>query len=99
MHNPRAQGIATLGKDLSTPKESVDESATRVSCAGVDGHPRSFVYGDNVVIFVENFEGDGFGFGAHGGPSLRIDGNLLAGAKAMRAFRRLTVYKHQACID
>jgi len=31
VHNPWAQSVATRGKDLSTPEESVDEGATRVS--------------------------------------------------------------------
>jgi len=68
-------------------------------CAGVNGHPRRFVYGDNVVIFVENVEGNGFGFGAHGGPSLCVDRNPLAGPQAMRALRRLAVYKYQTYVN
>src|SRR6266852_6952870 len=48
MHDSRPQRIAGLRKRLPAPKERVDERAGDVSRAGVNGHARGLVDGDDV---------------------------------------------------
>src|SRR5881394_1743648 len=62
MNDAWSQRIATLRERLATAEKSVDERAARVPCSGVDGHASWLVNDDEVVVFVENVERDGFSF-------------------------------------
>ena len=67
MNDAGAEGVATLRKGLAAAEQGVDEGPVGVPCPGVDGHAGGFVDGEEVVVFVENFEGDFFGFGLERG--------------------------------
>jgi hypothetical protein len=100
MYDSRAQRMATRGKGQAAAKKRVDQSARYVSRARVDGHSGRLVDGNDVFVFVKDFEGDGFGFGGDGGPLVDFDDYVFVAAKAQRAFSgRLAVDAHVAFLD
>ena len=52
-----------------------------IASAGVYSHSGGFVDGDYVVVFVEDVEGDRFGFGANRRTRLDLDGHEFAARK------------------
>src|SRR5436309_5238084 len=88
MHDSGAQPIAALGQLEPPSKQRVHQSARDVSGAGVDGHSRGAVEGDDVFIFVEHFERDGFGSRSDRRALENLDGDFLASAKMQRSFAR-----------
>jgi len=83
MHYAGAEGVATLGESLAAAEESVDQGAARGAGAGVHGHSGGFVDGDDVGVFIEDVERNGFGFGAQRRARLNLDLNALASAEAV----------------
>ena len=67
MDDAGAKDVAALRERLAAAEKRVDERAFVVAGAGVDDHAGGFVDGEDVVVFVEGFERDGFGFGRMGG--------------------------------
>src|SRR5229473_4861905 len=78
-----AEGVGTLGEGLAAAAEGVDQGAAGDTGASVHGHAGGLVDGDDVGVFVENVEGNGFGFGAERGARLDSDLDALAATKAM----------------
>ena len=99
MNDAGAKGVAGLRERLAAAEEGVDERAGGVAGAGVDGHAGGLVDGDDVVVFVENVERNGFGFGAERRARLRIDGDFFAAVEAVRAFGGLAVDEDEAAVD
>ena len=52
---------------MAAPEQRVDERATVISGPGVDGHAGGLVDSDEVVVFVEDVEGNVFGLRFEGG--------------------------------
>jgi hypothetical protein len=99
MDDAGAEGVAALGEGLAAAEERVDQSAAGIASAGVDGHAGGLVDGDEVVIFVEDFEGDGFGLGARSGAGLRLEGDALAASEFLGGFRTAAVDENKASIN
>jgi len=99
MDDSGAQGVTRLRKSLATTEQGIDERAASVSGAGMDGHASGLVDDDYVVVFVEDFERDGFGFGAERRAGLYFDREALAAAQALRAFCGVGVEKDQPGFD
>ncbi len=88
MDDAGAEDVAALGERLAAAEERVDERAFVIAGAGVDDHAGGLVDGDDVVVFVEDVERDGFGFGADGRARLGGDGDVFAAAQAVGGFGR-----------
>ena len=84
MDDAGAEDVAALRERLAAAEERVDERAGVVSGAGVDDHAGGLVDGEDVVVFVEGFERDGFGFGADRRARLGFDGDAVAAAEFVR---------------
>jgi hypothetical protein len=65
----------------------------------VNDHAGGFVDGDDVVVFVENFERDIFGFGGYGRAGLGGYGDALAAAEAIGGFGGLSIEEDGGGID
>ncbi len=85
MDDSRAKGIAGARERLTAAEKRIDECAASMACAGVDRHARGLVDDENVVVFVENVQRDGFRFSAELRARLRVHCNALAGTETMRA--------------
>jgi hypothetical protein len=84
---------------LTAAEESIHQRSAGVTSTGVDGHAGRFVNGDYVVVFVEDVERNGFGFGAQGRATLNLYSDALAAPDAMRAFRGASIYEDQVLVD
>ncbi len=60
------------------------------------GHAGRLVDGQDVLVFVENIERNGFGFSAQRRPRPDFDGDVLAASYAMRALGRASIDEHQS---
>ena len=99
MDDAGAEDVAALGEGLAAAEERVDERAGVVSSSGVDDHAGGFVDGEDVVVFVESFEWDGFGFGADGRARLGGDGDAFAAADFVGSFGGFSVQKDVGGVD
>jgi hypothetical protein len=99
MNDAGAERVATLRERLTAAEQRVDESAAKISGSGVDDHSGGFVDGDDVIVFVEDVERDGFGFGEDGRALGSVDGDEFAAMKAMCAFGGATIYEDEAGVD
>src|ERR1035438_9139696 len=90
----RAQGVVRLRKTLAAAEERVDQRALRVPCPRMNGHARRLVDADDVFIFVENIERNGFRLGLERGAWLRIDFDYVLGWNPERIFRGLVRQLH-----
>ncbi len=63
------------------------------------GHAGGFVDGDDVIVFVEDLEGNGLRFGAKRRAGLDFYAYVLAAAKPVRAFCGAGIDEHQASVD
>ena len=88
MDDAGTQGIGGLRERLTAAEERVDERAGDCAGAGMDGHAGGFVDGDDVVVFVEDIERNGFGFGADGRALGDFETDFFAAVKMERAFLR-----------
>jgi hypothetical protein len=84
---------------LAATEEGVDQGAARGAGTGVHGHASRLVHGNNVGVFVEDVEGNGFGFGAQRRAWLDLDLYALAAAETVRAFGWARIHEHQAGFD
>jgi hypothetical protein len=84
---------------LPAAKQRVHQRAAGIAGAGVYGHSGWLVDGQDVVIFVENIERDGFGFGAQRRARPDLDGDALAASEAMRALGWAGIDEHEALDD
>lgn len=99
MDDARAQGVAALRERLAAAKKRVDECAARVPCSGVDGHASGLVDDDEIVIFVKDFEWDGFGFGFERCARLGLNSDAFAALEFLAGFGGLAVDPDEAGID
>ena len=100
MDNSGAKRIAAFRKLQPASKKGVHQSARGVAGAGMNSHARRLVDGDDVFVFVEDFQRDEFGFRGDGGPFRDFNGNFFAAAKMHGAFPgRLAVYADLAGVD
>jgi len=99
VHNAGAEGVATLRESLAAAEESVDERAARGAGSSVHGHAGGLVDGDDVVVFEEDIERNGFGFSAQRWAGLDLDGDALASAKAMRTLGGAGIHEHKTRFD
>jgi hypothetical protein len=65
----------------------------------VDGHASRLVDDDDVGIFVENVEGDGFWLSAKRRARLCVNGDAFAAAEFLRGFGRASVDEDEAGFD
>jgi hypothetical protein len=84
---------------LAAAEESVDERAFVVAGAGVNDHAGGFVNREDVVVFVESFEGDGFGLGLDRRARFGGDGDAFAAAETVRDFGRFVVDEDVGGVD
>src|SRR6266853_5300222 len=99
MHDAWTKGIAALRERLPAAKQRIHQCTAGIASAGVYGHSGWLVDGQDVVIFVENIERDGFGFGAQRRARPDLDGDVLAASEAMRALGWAGIDEHQALGD
>ena len=100
MHDSRAKRITTSGKFEPTPQKRVHQGARHVSRTGMHGHSRGFIDGNDVLVFVEHFERDGFRFRSHCGPLGNFYRDFFAATKMQRSFSRgLAVQVHVPRVD
>ena len=71
----------------------------RVPCPGVNGHARGFVDADDVVVLIKNVQRNGFRLGLKRRAWLRIDLDLIAGAKFLGILGGLAIEKDKALRD
>ena len=64
--------------------------------ARVNGHAGGLVDHQNVGIFIQNFDGDVFGFGGKRGARADLDFHDFPGVDAVRGARGTAVYENQA---
>ena len=84
---------------MPSPKKRVDQCARHVSRPGVNGHPRGFVNGDHVVVFVKHLQRNRFRFGACRGPRLRPNNDEFPAVKFLRGFRCLAIDEDKPAVD
>jgi hypothetical protein len=84
---------------LTAAEESIHQRSAWVTGTGVDGHAGRLVDGDYVLVFVEDVQRNGFGFGAQGRATLNLHRDALAAPDTMRAFRGPSIYEDQALVD
>jgi hypothetical protein len=84
---------------LASAKKGVNERAFVISSAGVDDHARRLVDGDYVIVFVDDLERDGFGFGTDGRARLGCDGDAFSATKTVRRFRRFPIEQDVCRVD
>lgn len=93
------QGVAALRERLATTEKCVDERAKRVSCSCVDGHAGGLVDDDEVVVFVKNVEGNGFGFCSERCARLRLNGDAFAAFELLAGLGGLAVDEHECGVN
>ena len=86
MHDSGTQRVTAFGKLQAPPKQRVHQRTRHVPRAGMDGHSRGLVDGNDVFVFVKDFERDGLGFGDHRGAPRNFDGDFFASPKMQRTF-------------
>jgi len=64
MHDAGAKRVTALRERLPAAKQRVHQRAAGIACAGVYGHSGWLVDGQDVLVFLENIERNGFGFSA-----------------------------------
>jgi len=84
---------------LAAAEKRVDERAARIPCSGVDGHAGRLVNDDEVVVFVEDLERDGFGFRFERSARLRLDSDTVASFDLLTGLGRLVVDQDEAGIN
>lgn len=99
MDDARAEGVAALRERLAAAEKGVDERAARIPCPGVDGHASRLVNNDEVVVFVEDVEGDRFGFGFERSTRLRPDSDPVASFEFLTGLGRPAIDQDKAGID
>ncbi len=97
--DPRSERIADGGQVLAMGEERVDKGAVWVSGGGVDDHSGRLVDGDQMLVFIEDVEGDCLGGeGAFGG-KLKADLDLVICFCGNSFFDRLAIEKDKAVLD
>lgn len=84
VHDSRPECIrlrSTAGKILSATQKRVYKRATRVPCAGMDAHARRFVDDEQVVVFIDYVQRNGFRFRAKRRTLHNFYGDFLVAAK------------------
>src|SRR5256885_12153685 len=89
MNDAGPQRVTALRERLAAAEKRVDERAARVPCSGVDRHASGLVNNDEVVVFVEDVERDGFGFSFERCAWLRLNGDALAATELLARLGRL----------
>lgn len=88
------------GKTAATVmQERVNERVLEVACCRVDNHAGRFVDDDEVVVFVEDFEGDCFRLGFEGTRGGNLDGDAVAGTDFVAGFGWLVVDERMVVFD
>jgi hypothetical protein len=70
-----------------------------VAGSRVDDHACGLVDGEDVVVFIEEVERDGFGLGLDRGARLDFDGDTFAAVQAVRGFGWFAVEEDVGFID
>src|SRR5882762_6237982 len=96
MHDARTKGIAALRQRLSAAKQGVHQRSGGIAGACMHGHAGRLVDGQDVLVFVENIERNGFGFSTQRRARPDFDGDVLAASHAMRALCRASIDEHQS---
>jgi hypothetical protein len=99
MDDAGAERILGLRERLAAAEESVDEGALGNSCAGVNGHASGFVDSDEVIVFVEDIEGDGLRLGFEGRTGQGVDLDRIAGADFVGVLGGLAVEEDEVLFD
>ncbi len=102
MNDSRAEFAADGGEfavRAEFVEQGVDHGAGFHSRARMDDHARGLVDDDQIVIGIENIEGNGFGLRVHGCRRGNFDGDCIAGFNAMGALRRSAVYAGVAVVE
>ncbi len=96
MNDPGTDRVAALRERLAAAEQRVDQRAASVPGARMNRHARGFVDNDHVVVFVEDVERNGFGFGTHGRARLHFNSDALAATEALRAFCRPSIHQNES---
>src|SRR6516225_6033718 len=100
MHDSGAQWIASLGKLQPSSEQRIHQRAGWIACAGMHGHSRGLVDGDDVFIFVQNFERNRFCLCGDRWALAYRDGDFFAAAKPHGAlFRCAVVYQNKSGVN
>ena len=99
MNDAGPQRVTALRKRLAAAEKRVDERAARVPCSGVNGHTGGLVDDDEVVVFVEDVERDGFSFSFERCAWFRLNGDALAATEFLARLGRLAIDENEAGID
>jgi hypothetical protein len=65
----------------------------------MNSHASRFVHRNNVVVLIEDIEGDGFRFSPERRPRLNLNLDALAGPQPVRSLRRTGIDQYQAGFD
>jgi hypothetical protein len=86
VNNTGAQGTCRLRERLPAAEKGVDKRASGIAGSSVNGHAGGFVDGHEVVIFIEDVQRDGFGFGAERRAFGCVESDAFAAVKMEGAF-------------
>ena len=97
--DPGSQRIADGRQVLAVGEECVDKGAARVPGSRMDDHSGRLVYGDQVVVFIEDVEGDRFGEKRAFGRELEAYLDLVACFQRNSFFDRMAVQEDKTALD
>ena len=86
---------AAAGKGLAAAKQRVDQSALRIPCSGMNAHSSGFVDDEQIVVFVEDVERNGLGFGAQRRALTGFDGNAFVAPQLLRGLGGIAVHQNK----
>jgi len=99
MYETGTHARSATGKLLKVISECIRECAGRHAGRRVDHKPGWFVYDDESLIFVNNFDGDILGNESVCGWRDQLDFNFVILPKLVRRFRALAVYENIFVLD
>ncbi|MBA7623503.1 hypothetical protein ES703_30899 [subsurface metagenome] len=86
-----AQGVADISQVGEVSQDGVDQGMGGVARGGVDGQTGRLIDDEEVIVFVDNFEGNRLGFQLPGRGGGNINVNPVAGIEPEPGFGRLPV--------
>jgi len=89
---------AALRERLSAAEERVDQRAMRIPCPGMDAHAGGFVDDEQVIVFVEDIERNGFGFRAKRRALACLDKDPLITSQFVRRLGGRAIHQNQTVL-
>lgn len=99
VNDPRAPGAVDSGKIREKVQEGVDEGSIGIACGGVNDKPGLFVDDNDVIVVMDNVEGDVLGPRPVVIRRWPVDSDFFAFPDCMDPFRRGAVDEDLAVLD